>query len=80
MREVFDLPHGPQSQMTVIVNGQPQQVRAGTTLAQLLVDLRLPQRGIAVEINETVVPRIRHAEQTLSEGDRLEVVSLVGGG
>jgi thiamine biosynthesis protein ThiS len=64
----------------VIVNGQPRQVRDGTTVAELLADLELPRRGIAVEVNEAIVPRIRHAEKTLHDGDRLEVVSLVGGG
>ena len=66
--------------MTVIVNGHPQQVSAGVTLAELLTEMQFPRRGIAVEINEAIVPRMRYAEQTLTEGDRLEVVSLVGGG
>jgi sulfur carrier protein len=35
---------------------------------------------VAVEVNLEVVPRDRHAETTLHDGDRLEVVTLVGGG
>ena len=66
--------------MDIVVNGQPRQVREGTTVAQLLAELKLPPRGLAVEINEAIVPRTSHAEQTLKGGDRLEVVSLVGGG
>ncbi len=66
--------------MNVIVNGQPRQVREGTTVAELLAELKLPRRGIAVEVNAAIVPRIRHAEQALRDDDRLEVVSLVGGG
>jgi thiamine biosynthesis protein ThiS len=66
--------------VNVIVNGQPRQLREGTTVAELLAELELPRRGIAVEINAAIVPRIRHAEQTLRDGDRLEVVTLVGGG
>lgn len=64
----------------IIVNGQPRQVEAGTTVAGLLAVLELPVKGVAVELNLAIVPQRRHAEQTLSAGDRLEVVSLVGGG
>ncbi len=66
--------------MNIVVNGSPQQVEGGTTVAQLLAQLKLPPRGVAVELNLQIVPRPRHAEQTLAEGDRLEIVSLVGGG
>ena len=66
--------------MNLFVNGQPEQVPAGLTAAQLLTRLKLPLKGIAVEINEQIVPRARLAETELHDGDRLEVVSLVGGG
>ena len=66
--------------MNVLVNGQPQQVSPGTTVAELLALLKLPSRGVAVEVNESIVPRPRHPEHPLHDGDRLEVVSLVGGG
>lgn len=66
--------------MNVFVNGQPRQVPSGTTVAELLVLLKLPIRGIAVEVNQSIVPRVRHPEHPLQDGDQLEVVSLVGGG
>ncbi|MEX2172972.1 MAG: sulfur carrier protein ThiS [Pirellulaceae bacterium] len=66
--------------MNVVVNGQPQHVEPGATVADLLARLALPTRGVAVEVNLQIVPRARHAEHPLAEGDRLEVVSLVGGG
>jgi len=66
--------------VNVTVNGQPQQVGAGTTVAELLARLKLPARGVAVELNMQIVPRPRHPEQPLHEGDKLEIVSLVGGG
>lgn len=66
--------------MNVFVNGQPRQVPAGTTVADLLAALKLPPRGVAVEVNQTIVPRVRHPEHPLDDGDRVEVVSLVGGG
>lgn len=66
--------------MEITVNGQPRQVRDGITLADLLGELQLGARHIAVERNLEVVPRARHGEIRLQPGDRLEVVTLVGGG
>lgn len=66
--------------MNIIVNGEPRQAPGPITVAQLLSELKLPARGVAVEVNLQIVPRTRHAEHQLQDGDRLEVVSLVGGG
>ncbi|MGQ9574313.1 MAG: sulfur carrier protein ThiS [Thermoguttaceae bacterium] len=66
--------------MEVFVNSEPRQVAEGITVAQLLEQLGLKSKYVAVEVNLRVVPRSRHAEHRLSAGDRLEVVTLVGGG
>lgn len=66
--------------MHININGQPREVPAGSTVAELLESLSLSPRQVAVEVNCELVPRARHAEQCLCEGDRLEVVTLVGGG
>ncbi|MEX0866565.1 MAG: sulfur carrier protein ThiS [Pirellulales bacterium] len=66
--------------MQVIVNGQPRDLPAGATIAELLESLNLSPRQVAVELNRELVPRARHAEHPLHDGDQLEVVTLVGGG
>lgn len=66
--------------VNVVVNGQPRQVAAGMTVAELLGTLNLATRYVAVEINLEVVPRQTHAQRQLADGDRLEIVALVGGG
>lgn len=66
--------------MEIVVNGEPRRIAAAMTVAELLAELKVPARGVAVEINLQIVPRAQHAEQRLQAGDRLEVVSLVGGG
>ncbi|MGD9720756.1 MAG: sulfur carrier protein ThiS [Pirellulales bacterium] len=66
--------------MNVFVNGVAREVPAATTVAALLSDLAVTQRHVAVEVNLELVPRTRHAQHQLQEGDRLEVVTLVGGG
>jgi thiamine biosynthesis protein ThiS len=66
--------------MLVTVNGQARQIAQNITIAALLDELRLSGKPVAVEVNLQLVPRQRHAEHGLSEGDRLEIVTLVGGG
>jgi sulfur carrier protein len=66
--------------MQIEVNGQPREVDDGTTVARLLGELEVAQPHVAVELNLEVVPRACHAETVLHDGDRLEVVTLVGGG
>jgi sulfur carrier protein len=66
--------------MQISVNGQERQVAEGTTLAGLLDELNLAGKPVAVEVNLQLIPRQRHAQHRLAEGDRLEIVTLVGGG
>lgn len=64
----------------VVVNGQARQVAAGATVTELLAALGLAGKPVAVERNREVVPRARHGETRLAAGDRLELVTFVGGG
>jgi thiamine biosynthesis protein ThiS len=66
--------------MKVRVNGAEREVPEGATVKDLLGLLALPPGPVAVEVNRDVVPRARHAEHVLHEADRVEVVTLVGGG
>ncbi len=64
----------------VVINGETRTVVQGTTVAALIVELGLGERRVAVERNREVVPRAQHASTELVEGDRLELVTFVGGG
>jgi sulfur carrier protein len=66
--------------MTIQVNGEPQQIDDGASVADLLSALGVTTAHVAVELNLEVVPRAAHAQTILHDGDRLEVVTLVGGG
>lgn len=68
------------STMQLTVNGQPRELAEGSTIADLLSELELDPRTLAVERNLDLVPRAKHAETQLAAGDRVEVVTLVGGG
>jgi sulfur carrier protein len=64
----------------IAVNGEEREVAAGTTIADLLAALGLAEGPVAVEVNREIVPRSRHGEHALTDGDRVEVVTMVGGG
>ena len=64
----------------VVINGETRTVVQGTTVAALITLLGLADRRVAVERNREVVPRAQHATTVLAAGDRLELVTFVGGG
>jgi len=64
----------------VVINGETRTVPHGTTVASLVAELGFGDRRVAVERNREVVPRAQHATTVLAAGDRLEVVTFVGGG
>ncbi|QDU12069.1 sulfur carrier protein ThiS [Gimesia aquarii] len=66
--------------MQIQVNGEAQEVPQNLTVAGLLAQLGLQPKYLAVERNLILIPREEHATCTLQEGDRLEIVTLVGGG
>ena len=66
--------------ISLSLNGKATTAAAGTTLGQLLDDLGIVRRMIAVEYNGEILPRHRYDESTLDDGDQLEVVQMVGGG
>jgi sulfur carrier protein len=66
--------------INILINGAPREVSPGTTIADLLAELDLAGRPVAVEVNLELVPKARHAAYPLREHDCLEVVTLVGGG
>ncbi|MFM8634563.1 MAG: sulfur carrier protein ThiS [Planctomycetia bacterium] len=70
----------PGSPCVLAVNGQRQDVPIGSTALDVVRGLGLEGRPMAVEVNGRVVPRADLGRCMLSSGDRLEVVTLVGGG
>lgn len=64
----------------ILLNGAAHAVGTDATVADLVNQLGLLPEQVAVERNERLVPRRSHAETTLQAGDRVEVVTLVGGG
>lgn len=63
----------------ILLNGVERQT-AAASVAALLEELDLHQTRVAVERNGEIVPRATYAQTPLAEGDRVEVVTFVGGG
>ena len=66
--------------MKLTVNGNAQECPTGTSVGALLEQLGLAGRRVAVECNGDIVPRSKHAQTVLAEGDQIEIVVAVGGG
>ncbi len=66
--------------MRVIVNGDELELPADATLNDLLHNLSLGATKVAVELNQSIVPRSQHAQQRLQQGDCVEIVYAIGGG
>lgn len=66
--------------MEIIVNGEQKQIQEGFTVVGLLDLLGVQKERVAVELNLNIVPKGRFGETVLKDGDRVEIVSFVGGG
>ncbi len=66
--------------MKLTVNGQMIESPPNQTVRALIEKMGLVGRAVAVEVNQAVVPKRRHDQATLQEGDTVEIVTLVGGG
>ncbi len=66
--------------MKVRINGQDRDVPAGSTVAGLLEGLNKRPQQVAVEVNRELVTRSRFDATGLTDGDSIEIVTLVGGG
>jgi sulfur carrier protein len=67
--------------MHLTINGAPRTFDPTVcTVADLVRALALEGKRIAIEKNGVIVPKSRHADTTIAEGDKLEIVGAVGGG
>ncbi len=66
--------------MKLTVNGTVQEFAAGSTIADVVVGLDVKTDRIATELNLSVIPKAKYSETILNDGDKLEIVSFVGGG
>ena len=68
------------TEIEILLNGEPRQVPAPGSLADLLGHLALDARTVVVEHNRAIVRRPALAETPVAAGDVVELVHFVGGG
>ncbi len=66
--------------MKATINGEMRDVPEGLTMQGLLAHIAAPESGIAVAKNDRVVRRAAFAQETVQEGDRIEIIRAVAGG
>ena len=69
-----------QETIQIQVNGEPRAWRSGATVADLLHDLEIKTERVAVELNLEILDRAAFAQRPLQDGDRVEILSFIGGG
>lgn len=66
--------------MQVVVNGESENLEDAITIRQLIELKGLADKRIALEVNEEIISKSRHDEVRLQPGDRVEIISAIGGG
>jgi thiamine biosynthesis protein ThiS len=62
------------------INGEPREIGSDATLASVLAELNVPEKGTAVAVNDRVVVKAEYGAYRLREGDRVEIIVAVAGG
>lgn len=66
--------------ITIQLNGDNTEIPENTSIEQLLEQLDLAGKRLAVELNQQIIPRGQFASHTLAAGDKVEIVQAIGGG
>ncbi|WP_190600262.1 sulfur carrier protein ThiS [Candidatus Vesicomyidisocius sp. SY067_SCS001] len=66
--------------MTFTINGKLLKMADDLKAYDLIIQLGYENQRIALEINETIIPKSKHATFALNEGDIIEIIKAVGGG
>ena len=66
--------------MTITLNGDKHELAAPVSVSELLRQLEIDERRVAVELNLAVVKKAAYDSSVLKDGDEVEIVNFVGGG
>lgn len=75
-----EISNTPGTTITIIANGQPREVQSGSTLADLLREVAVTPTHVVVQMDGIIITRSEFEQIELHEGNKLEIVTLVGGG
>ena len=66
--------------MEVILNGEKKEIAENISVKKLLAALGITTEQVAVELNLTIVPKTEYENKIIKTGDKIEIISFVGGG
>ena len=66
--------------MNIILNNESDEVHDGITIKELLDDKKIRTKYIAIEINKKIIPKSSYRKHELKEGDKVEIITAIGGG
>jgi len=66
--------------MNIILNNESDKVHDGMTIKELLDDKKIHTKFIAIEINKKIIPKSSYYKHKLNEGDKIEIITAIGGG
>lgn len=66
--------------MEIRVNGQPEEIASPVTVSELIEIRNISDKGVAVAVNDSVVPKSEWTATTIQAGDRIEIVRATQGG
>jgi len=66
--------------MNIILNNESEKVHDGMTIKELLDNKKIYTRYIAIEINKKIIPKSSYCKHELKEGDKIDIITAIGGG
>lgn len=66
--------------MNITLNGQKKELKEKVSVFELLQELGIVNKPLALELNLRVLPKAKYAITYLRDGDRIEIIHFVGGG
>ena len=66
--------------MNILLNNKSEKLLDGTTIQKLLEDKNIKNKFFAVEINRKIIPKSVHSRHVIKDGDRIEIITAIGGG
>ena len=66
--------------MNILLNNKPEKLFEGSTIKKLLIKKNIKNKYYAVEVNRKIIPKSNHETHVIKDGDRIEIITAIGGG
>tara|TARA_B100000965_G_scaffold374358_1_gene365574 strand:+ start:77 stop:277 length:201 start_codon:yes stop_codon:yes gene_type:complete len=66
--------------MNILLNNRPEKLFDGLTIRKLLEQKNIKNKYYAVEINKKIIPKSQHDAHIIKDGDKIEIITAIGGG